>query len=232
MNRYRDSFQPIWEPFCGGLNTAAHHGGLVHCSDIRGDLIGLYKAIAEGWDPPTEVSQETYELSLKGDVEDPLRSFALYSCSHLGKCGSGYNPGRPRVTKTRPRAGELIVPQPASAARTSLLRDIPKIASFECLDFLELEPKPTEYLIYCDPPYKGVTGYGFSFDHEAFYERCLQWSEYTTVLVSEYDLPIGRCVSELERASNIHNKTRPRRTTEKIYLIGDGIVSRRPWELV
>lgn len=62
----------------------------------------------------------------------------------------------------------------------------PKI-SFSSLDFREVKVDTpiSETIIYCDPPYKGTTGYGKeSFDSDSFFEWCAK-NEYN-VFVSEY----------------------------------------------
>jgi len=216
--RFRAVGQPIWEPFCGGLNTAAVHGGEVWCSDIQADLIGLYRAVRAGWVPPNEVSRETYAQAKQGMVPEPLRAFALFGCSFRGIKGAGYSGRNVHWAQRKGRPAGLIRADRARAARRALLRDVPRVSQLITADFLALSPAPTPFLIYCDPPYQGVTGYGFAFNHERFFERCVEWGRHTTVLVSEYSCPVGECVSELERNSNIHNgKTRP---VERIYRIG------------
>jgi hypothetical protein len=46
-------------------------------------------------------------------------------------------------------------------------------------------------LVYCDPPYRGTTGYATgAFDHDAFWETARAWSRAgAVVLVSEYAAP-------------------------------------------
>lgn len=47
---------------------------------------------------------------------------------------------------------------------------------------------PDSSVIYCDPPYKGVKGYGKSeFDHDKFYEWCIKQN--APVYISEYSMP-------------------------------------------
>lgn len=47
---------------------------------------------------------------------------------------------------------------------------------------------PDNSVIYCDPPYKDVKGYGKTkFDHEAFYKWCTRQS--VPVYISEYSMP-------------------------------------------
>jgi site-specific DNA-adenine methylase len=42
----------VWEPFCGGLNSAIAHQCPVYCSDISVSLIAMINAVRSGWQPP------------------------------------------------------------------------------------------------------------------------------------------------------------------------------------
>lgn len=46
---------------------------------------------------------------------------------------------------------------------------------------------PDNSIIYCDPPYKGTKGYGKDFNHEEFYDWCLQQD--APVFISSYEMP-------------------------------------------
>ena len=48
---------------------------------------------------------------------------------------------------------------------------------------------PDDSVVYCDPPYRGFTGYGLEFDHDKFYRWCQTRS--FSVFVSEYNIPQG-----------------------------------------
>lgn len=53
-------------------------------------------------------------------------------------------------------------------------------------DYREIEIEPNS-VVYCDPPYKGTSGYGMEFDYEAFYDWCRKQENLT--IISEYDMP-------------------------------------------
>lgn len=58
------------------------------------------------------------------------------------------------------------------ASLTNFLKEIPiiKKANFSNLSYDNLEFLPGSF-IYCDPPYKGTTGYNNkNFDHDKFYQ--------------------------------------------------------------
>lgn len=200
----------VWEPFCGGLNSAAAHDRPVLCSDASEPLIALYRAVAAGWDPPQFVSREEFYLAKSLPVSDPMHGFCAFGCSFGGSYFGGY-------------AANDQINDYAGASRRAVLRDVGAIKDrggmFGCFDFCSVEPEPLDAVIYCDPPYFGTTGYGVDFDRELFLERCRQWARYTTVLVSEFDLPIGRVVAELERSRCLRRSDGVGTAVERIYLI-------------
>jgi DNA adenine methylase len=201
--KFRKPGQIVWEPFCGGLNSAVGHGGAVFCSDSSLTLISLFQAVAAGWDPPEYVSEETYRAAHALPETDPLHGFCACCCSFGGRPWIGY-------------AGYSVGHRMPGGDRRILLRDVPKISWFACLNFLALVPRPTGLLIYCDPPYRGRTGYSFDFDHDLFKRRCREWARYTTVLVSEYDFP-GRLIWERRRDAPLRGKETAH--TERLYLV-------------
>lgn len=67
-----------------------------------------------------------------------------------------------------------------------------------CISFFDVHPQPG-LVVYCDPPYRGTSGYGTEFDFELFDARVLEWARFGPVYVSEYSFPHGRVV--WERAS-------------------------------
>lgn len=99
--------------------------------------------------------------------------------------------GHPRSLKEMPKYFEnLSLNERLSIWVNVILKLVqqlsPKI-SFSSLDFREvkIETPIAETIIYCDPPYKGTTGYGkASFNSDSFFEWCAK-NEYN-VFVSEY----------------------------------------------
>lgn len=46
------------------------------------------------------------------------------------------------------------------------------------------------YVIYCDPPYRGTSGYKCGeFDYKYFYNWCMKMAKKNIVLISEYFMP-------------------------------------------
>jgi hypothetical protein len=197
--KHRAPGQVLWEPFCGGLNSAVGHGGLVVCSDVSIPLIALLLAVRAGWDPPHEVSEAEWRAAKTLPPTDPRHGFCAFGCSFGGDDGGGYarDGSNPRYAKP----GHNY----AREARNTLLRDAPIPAAIFLADFLAIEPRPLSALIYCDPPYRGRRGYGAPFDHDRFVARCRAWARFTTVLVSEYEFP-GELLWSREKAAGLRGR--------------------------
>jgi DNA adenine methylase len=173
--------------------------GPVLSSDVNQALISLYSALENGWDPPSIVTEEEYKAGKALPDSDPMRAFIGFGCSFGGKWFGGYarskDPNDARSTGKRTYA---------SQCRNSLLDDLAllKPAGWHVvhLNFLDIGPldkiiddDPTQICLYLDPPYAGTEAYGAvaAFDHNKFWARVLEWSEWTDVFVSEYNCPLN-----------------------------------------
>lgn len=183
----------IWEPFCGGLNfsrTLGDCSGLL--SDSHPALMALYQAYRSGWNPPNRVTAVDHQEAKALPDDNPLKAFLGFGCSFGGMYFAKFDPGSPELIRPRNSNPVWIKHDRVAAATKSLtpLRSTLARFSLAHLDFLEVPPRTTERLLYCDPPYAGTTGYGQPFDHQRFWRRCREWAKHTTVLVSEYQCPV------------------------------------------
>jgi DNA adenine methylase len=174
------------EPFLGGANMfgeIAPHFDRLYVSDIHPDLIMLYQAVADGWDPPSEVSRELYE-ALRQAKPSALRGFAGFGVSFGGKWFGGYAKDDPTNFDFFARASSKNL----ISIRCSLQR-----ASIQCKSFAQCSPR-SHSVVYCDPPYRGTTAYrgADEFDHDRFWKIMQAWSMFGAhVFVSEYEAPDG-----------------------------------------
>lgn len=192
IDKVRKPGEWIWEPFCGGLSmtVALSKNGPVWATDANPALIALYQAVRDGWDPPTEVSRETYQAAKALPDSNPLKAFCGFGCSFGGKWFGGYGKGTWGATgKARNRWYTQC-----EMSRNALIRQSQQVASVDCVDFLSVVPRPTRMRLYCDPPYRGTTAYAAlpPFNSDVFVSRIIGWSRFTDVWVSEYDFPVGR----------------------------------------
>jgi DNA adenine methylase len=169
------------------MTCALAKGGAVLASDACVPLVNMWRAARAGWVPPTELSKEAWQAAKQLPDTDPLKAFAGFACSFRGLWFSGY-------------AGGYVGPvsrHGAVAASEVIVRDAPAPFDVICIDFLAQQPRQLGWLIYCDPPYAGTSGYiaTAAFDSAAFERRVCEWSEFGPVLVSECRLK-GSCDRE------------------------------------
>lgn len=197
-----------WEPFLGGGSVFEYMAPQFLFSlgsDVHPDLMLMWQALRKGWNPPEEVSEETYN-SLKNAPSSALRGFAGFGCSFGGKWFGGYARGNCS----------------AAASRRTVLRQLTRMCAggnlvrFARASYDELSPPPGA-VIYCDPPYAGTTGYKgtAAFRHDALWEKCREWAvRGCTVFASEYECP-GDLVWERERDLALNNGGESR--TERLF---------------
>lgn len=212
IDKVRKPGQLVWDAFCGGLSIsrALSKKGPVWSTDANPALISLYQALQRGWEPPTELSENQYKAAKDLPDSDPLKAFCGFALSFGGKWFGGYSKPRPKYAK--PVAG---------AAKKAKLDGL--LGPFDCVDFLTYEVRPTDMLIYCDIPYKGTTTYGSlpPFNYDQFLIKCKQWSEFTDIFVSEYDLPLGKCIWESQSLTGVNSgiSGKAKIATERLYHI-------------
>lgn len=202
------------EPFLGGGNSfkALSHLCPTSCaSDNNEDLMLLWKAVSGGWRPPVQLSKIEYE-ALRHSPPSALRTFAGFGCSFGGKWFAGYASNR--------RGDDYCG---ASARNVVSLASCLKGAELQSTDYRYWRPE-TEWLVYCDPPYKGTEPYGKEkFDHRAFWETCREWSERgALVFISEYAAPPDFvCIAEKPTKRTLSAQDDNRRVVvEKVFVGG------------
>lgn len=180
----------LWDPFCGGLASAAAFGGELVCSDVNPGLIALYREVQrdpvflDAFEDEALLTRELHAAAramLREDPACPVATLLVLGGAYGGDVNGG------AVLKDwngRSRLGQTV---------RSLRRQFRALgrARFECMDFLDrvhVPPAPA-YVLYLDPPYPGTTGYGVDFDHAAFLARARAWAAVTDVWVSGYSWP-------------------------------------------
>lgn len=176
--------QGYWEPFVGsawiinGIRAKRRYA-----SDINYYLIQMWRALQDGWIPPDTVTEDEY-LHIKENMDaypPQLVAFVGFSSSWGGKWFGGYaRDGNDRNYTSEGKRGLL--------KKTRNLTGV----NFFHADFVDAEPPEDAMLIYCDPPYEGMTKYDYhpEFDHGVFWDRVRKLDDTGhTVVVSEYNAP-------------------------------------------
>lgn len=164
------------EPFCGMFSVGKHIRAYRTASDLHPDLILMLKAIRDGWEPPTSITEEQYD-QLATEKPSALRGFVGFGCSFYGKFFGGF--GRdPKMRDFATLAKENM----------ERLRPLIQGVEFTCEPYWEY-PGDADTL-YCDPPYQGATDYSVGkFDSSEFWEWVRLQSKRRKVFVSEYVAP-------------------------------------------
>lgn len=209
------------EPFIGGgsvLEKMVPHFKRVYANDLREDVVLLWQAASQGWEPPEDVSQDLYE-SLRDAPPSPLRGFVGVACSFASKWFGGYARGISPNGVARNYAAEG---RRAVLKRAAVLQVYADRIAWSAQDYASLAPVvQPEVVVYCDPPYGETTSYkGLSaFDTAAFWNVQSAWADTgAKVFVSEYAAPPG-WVSEVDinRHSSAALFSAGQRATERLF---------------
>lgn len=186
------------EPFCGGCNMIDKVDGLRIAADINAPLISLFREIQRGWKPPI-ISKDEYSEVRSNPDKFPgyLVGWCAFGVSYCGKYFGGYA----GVVKTKDGIRDY-----QREALSALLKQSAKLSDvhFKISGYSDLSI-PEKSIIYCDPPYKGTTGYGLQFSHDDFWEWVRGNSvQGHSIFVSEYSAPEDfQCIWEKKIKSSL-----------------------------
>ena len=219
-----DDSQYYVEPFCGGCNLIDKVSGNRIANDVNRPLIGLLRAVSEGWTPPEYITKEMYngvwDLYRSGrDLDNPLMGWVAFCCSFCGRFWGCYA-GDKNDTPTKKRYQE--------DAKKNLARQAPNLKGigFNSLPYNELII-PSNSIIYCDPPYQGTDRYKTSLDYGKFWQWCRdKTKEGHKVFISEYQAPDDfECVFSMESVNTIgfaeetrKGKKKTHKSLEKLFI--------------
>lgn len=205
------------EPFCGGCNMLERITGINRCaSDNNPYLIALLKHIQSNFNKPSEdylpvgITEKKYShVKANKEAYEPWYVGYVGFNSYGGKFFGGYR---------RDRFGKRdywLEHRRHLSRQAKLLVGV----EFHCCDYRDLEFPYKDSLVYCDPPYRGVLGYGSSFDTDSFFNWCrFLKRKGATVLVSEYQAPFSLlwegCIN-----NTLVSDTGAKQGTERLYLV-------------
>lgn len=177
------------EPFMGSAAIfaamAPHYPGAAIGADSHPDLMLMWQAAKAGWVPPYYVTREKID-SYRDKSPSAFRGFVGFGGSFRGlwfqTAHGGAHAKRPNNKPNLHHAALSI------ARRAPALKD----ATLLHTDYRAHAPG-AGCIVYCDPPYKGTTGYSTgSFSHDEFYATLSNWaSSGAIIVVSEEATPIG-----------------------------------------
>jgi site-specific DNA-adenine methylase len=214
------------EPFVGGgyvLSYAASHFQRVIASDINPSLIAFWKAVInDGWTPPSIVTREEWVSLKASDEVSALKAWAGCAASYNARWFSSYG------SKAEGYHKHDYIAEALNSLRKKLdgMSDHPNI-KLRCCDYRELESYAnSDAVVYCDPPYDGVTGYPYGglFDHRTFWNEMADWSyKGALIFVHEFNAPNGWIPAlSMERASTMGHSSSAIRDIETLWTNGIG----------
>ena len=153
------------EPFVGGANMIDKVDGPRIGGDYNEFIAEMWKALEGGWKPADNFTKFDYVAARDGRIVDKaVVGWLGVNCSYSGKWFAGF------AGKTNTKKG---IRDYQKEAHRNTMAQVPNIkgvtfvhSSYEALDI------PDNSIIYCDPPYRGTTGYKDNFNHAEFWEWC------------------------------------------------------------
>jgi DNA adenine methylase len=172
------------EPFMGGGGSfcpIVHNFAKARSCDVNEDLVMMWNALMEGWDPPEVVPEKLYRELRHAKESSALRAFAGIGSAFSGVWFGGYREGK------------------AAQARRALLVDRENLAKCPDVkvlkaDYRTLNKVGPHVLIYADPPYAQAAFMykrgARHFNSSEFWAQAFMWRDQgAEVLVSEYVAP-------------------------------------------
>ena len=206
------------EPFVGGANTIQDVTGKRLGSDFNSSVVKALKFIRDSTTPLSNAEYGEFEYlaaaenARAGNYVTDLDSYALIAFSFGAKWIGGWSRGMSSEGRHR----DYVAEQHRASEKQK-----PKLQGVELIscsyDQLEI---PEGSVIYCDPPYEGVTGYKDKFNHVEFWQWCRGRSmDGHQVFISEYSAPNDfKCIWEqglnVSTAKNGKQKT----AVEKLFI--------------
>ena len=222
-----DDTKGYLEPFVGGANMIDK----IECNnkfgcDIHEELIELLKYVQDTNNilPKTITEEEYNKVRLNKDKYEKWYVGFVGFCATFGaKYFGGYARGF-KEDKITPRD----IPAESIRNIEKQRKNLQNI-KFKCCSYDEINKNIKDFVIYCDPPYKGTLKYTTDFDYDKFYKWCKEMSKNNIILISEYWMPEEfECIWEKKTTvridSNKKSKDKKMERTEKLFIYrGDDI---------
>lgn len=213
--RLRKPGQLYLEPFLGGASVYARVPEPKQASDLMPDVVKLWCAVRDGWQPPERVTNEDWHRERYAEPS-ALRAFLGFGCSF----GANFFQGCIAEKRDTTRLKDIVVPGKfhSEEAHSQINKKRPGIVGVIEHKSYD-EHGPCDAIIYCDPPYVGPANYATgAFDHERFWATMRQWARNgNTVLVTEYVVPDDvEVLHVFERTQTLRVSSKDKKRLEKL----------------
>jgi DNA adenine methylase len=180
LDKYPD--RTYFEPFVGAGGVLRHiKAKKVRICDGLADTTRFWNALLHNdWLPPKRQVTESEFLRQKKQKPSAMRFYVGHQFSFGGQFFHGFikNSGK------TPWLGIKLL-------RDKVQANTGRVSVCTNRDYQRHSPR--NMIIYCDPPYRGTTGYTGrgDFDHTKFWALMEEWSKHNIVFVSETKAPRG-----------------------------------------
>jgi len=199
IERARKPKQFFYDLFVGGANiTGQFYDKYRAINDYNKYVIALYRAIADGWIPPCQITEAEYYK-----MRDNMQNYPDYL---LGLVGFGCSFGAIFFENFAKESSKK------NFLKTATNSVLSQKKSFEGIQIYNLSydqvPLQNNSIIYCDPPYENTEKYTTGdFDTKKFWEWNRQKSKEHLIFTSEYKAPSDFiCFWEKEQVNSLNNK--------------------------
>lgn len=176
----KDGIKKWVEPFVGGANLIDKVPNRFERVgyDLNEHVIYALKDIRDTPNTlPMQVSEEEYR-NYKGRPAESITSWIRIACSYAG------------IFESKLASDKSGFRNYSFEAKRNALKQSPLIQGVEFIHADYRDLSFSDSLIYCDPHYKGATGYKVGdFNHDEFYAWCREQAKNNIVFVSEYSAP-------------------------------------------
>lgn len=208
------------EPFVGGANMIdkiKHDNKIGY--DIHEELIELLIQAQNNPEAiPNSITKDEY---IK--VRDNKDKYPKWYVGLIGFCGSynaKYFGGYAGECKTK---GGIRHYDRESIKNLKKQSENLKNIKFYNDSFLNIDSNLIKnYVIYCDIPYRGTTGYETEmFPYDKFYQWCIKMSKDNIVLISEYSMPEDKfeCIWQKECRTFLDKNDNNKKRVEKLFIV-------------
>ena len=220
INKLGNKCNGYFEPFVGGGNIidkikCLHKYG----ADNNKYLIALLCYVRDHSDTlPLTVDKETYNYVHKhlndNSFDDWFIGLVGFCASYNSKFFGGYaNNVHTKIGTIRNYTDEAI---------RNLIKQAPNLQGidFQYRNFQDISTNISNFVIYCDPPYRNTTKYMTgNFPYEKYYDWCRALSQNNIVLCSEYWMPDDfECIWTKDIKCTLDKNSRSNKT-EKLFIL-------------
>lgn len=208
------------EPFVGGANMIDK----INCDkkygcDIHEELIALLQQAQLDCNVfPMDITEEKYH-----EVKNNKEQYDKWYVGLVGFMATFGNKYFGGVARNKTKGIQEYYKESIDC----LLKQVPNLKGviFKNCSFKEINKTISDYVIYCDPPYRDTTKYKTEkFPYDDFYDWCREMSKNNIVLISEYNMPDDfECIWSKEvnvgLDSNRKAGDKNNNRTEKLFII-------------